>query len=221
MYKKTYKDTIDDIVEFVSDIIFPEHCYICKKGKVSICDKCVAELEKYKNKDIENSEVFSLYKYEDEIRKLIIGYKFYDRSYLKDLFVKLITNDQDAFNFISSYDIIIPVPLHKKRKQDRGYNQSELIARKIARILDVELLNNALVKVKNIKPQTEQVGLNKRKENVIGAYKVIEDKKLNISNKKILLIDDVYTTGSTYNECKKTLIEAGAKIVGILTIAKD
>ena len=102
----------------------------------------------------------------------------------------------------------------------RGYNQSELLAKEIAKILQIKIDTKILKKTKN---NTTQSTLNKaqREKNVIGAYKLKKLEK--IKNKKILIFDDIYTTGSTSNECAKVLLQAGIpkEHIGILTIAKD
>ena len=109
--------------------------------------------------------------------------------------------------------------MHKKKKNQRGYNQSELIAKETAKkVENIEYRNDILIKIRNT---AKQSSLNKeqRKENLKNAYVVNNNEY--ILNKNILIFDDIYTTGSTANECAKTLIEAGAKDVGILTIARD
>lgn len=121
---------------------------------------------------------------------------------------------------MKKYDIILVVPISKKREKERGYNQSELIAKEISKIISVKIEKKILYKVKNTKPQST---LNKqqRQENAKGAY--IAKNTSKIENKKILIIDDIYTTGNTVSECAKMLTEKGIKRnnIGILTIAKD
>ena len=106
----------------------------------------------------------------------------------------------------------------KKRYKERGYNQSLLIAREIAKNENVKLRNNVISKVKNNNTQSK---LNKeeRAENVKNVYKITNNKE--IIDKNILLIDDIFTTGATLNECSKMLKQASAKKVDVLTIAKD
>ncbi|MCI8636957.1 MAG: ComF family protein, partial [Clostridia bacterium] len=117
-----------------------------------------------------------------------------------------------------SYDTIIPVPISKKRRKERGYNQSELIAKEMAKNLGIEYNTDCLFKVKNI---VEQSKLNKeeRQKNIQGVYELHKQNKL--QNKKILLIDDIYTTGSTVNECCKILKQASPKQIEVFTLAKD
>lgn len=208
--------------ECVLDIIFPQKCGICGKVGGSICDKCYENLKKYEIKR-QHEDLFFVYQYEGELRKLILDYKFNDKSYLYKTFAKCLIKNKNVCQFLNCYDIIIPVPLHKKRLHKRGYNQAELVARELSKELTLNnrkilCLSNALIKNKNIKPQSEK-GIAQRKADIKGIYEV---KNANsIKNKKVILFDDIYTTGSTAEECKKMLLEAGVSKVGILTIAKD
>lgn len=163
-------------------------------------------------------ELITMFKYEGIIRKIILDYKFNEKSYTYLTFTKFILKNKNVFEKIKSYDTIIPVPISKKRYKERGYNQSYLIAKEIAKNTDLEILNNCLIKTKNI---IEQSKLNKeeRKINIQGVYE-IKNSAL-IKNKKILLIDDIYTTGSTVNECSKILNKGKTNKIGVLTIAKD
>lgn len=116
------------------------------------------------------------------------------------------------------YDIIIPVPISRKRLKQRGYNQSYLIAKELAKMLNIELDDRILKKIKN---NSAQSVLNKieREHNVNNVYKLFNNK--NIIGKRILLVDDIYTTGSTVNECSKILKMAKVERVDVLTLAKD
>ncbi len=127
-------------------------------------------------------------------------------------------NNKKIFQNLKCYDTIIPVPISKKRLKNRGYNQSYLIAKEISKKTGVKLENNCLTKTKNI---IEQSKLNKeqREKNIKGVYKLNNKQKL--ENKKILLFDDIYTTGSTANECCKILKQAKPNKIAVLTIAKD
>ena len=119
---------------------------------------------------------------------------------------------------MKKYDIIIPVPIHRKRMKKRGYNQSELIARNIGRSIGLELVADALTKEKN---NIAQSTLNRedRQNNVRDVYGIKNIEK--IKNKRVVLVDDIYTTGSTVNECSRILKNAGANKVAVLVIAKD
>ena len=224
-------------IEKALEYIFLPSCGICGKlGEGDLCKKCGKDLEKYLinakekvlidlmendfNKDINYDIInkFHIFRYEDVIRKLIIQYKFNDKSYLYKMFCEFILKDKKAFDFIKSYDIIIPVPIHKKRMKKRGYNQSELIVKELAKRVKIEPGIKILVKTINNKPQSTLSG-KLRKENTKNVYKLIDQEKIN--NKKILLFDDIYTTGATANECILELKKAEPKKIGIITLAKD
>ena len=115
------------------------------------------------------------------------------------------------------FQAVVPVPLHSKRLRERGFNQALSLARFVSRLHSIPLVRNNLVRVRSTHTQ---VGLSKhkRKENVKGAFAVKKEK--NFHNKHILLVDDVYTSGSTVDECAKVLLHAGARTVQILTLAR-
>ena len=203
------------------NLFFPIKCSVCGKIGLPICNKCEEIIKKHEinltnkelfNTNIEIKKIF-IYKYDDIIRDLLINYKFNDYSYLADTFAYLIKNNKKMFGILKSYDIIIPVPLHKKRLLERGYNQTELIAKK----LGIKVETNCLIKIKNIKPQSTK-NAEERKKDIKNTYILKNEEK--IKGKKVLLFDDIYTTGSTANECIKTIIKATNKI-GFLSIAKD
>lgn len=215
-----------NFLDCVLNFIFPPVCGICLKiSKKYICEECM-ELVKFKslNKiDTYNDKNFKkhlyIFKYEGIIRQRILEYKFKEKSYLHRSFLEMILNSKTNIEFINKYDVLIPVPIHKDRIKIRGYNQSELIAKDLVyEIKNIKLDNKVLIKTKNIVAQSS---LNKkqRKNNIKNVYQVKNIE--NIVNKKVLLLDDIYTTGSTVNECAKILKEAGCKEVGVITIAKD
>lgn len=221
---ETFKNALIFLLNKIINELYPKKCIIC--GKLysdEICNKCyktleiLAKTEKYENKSF--NEHTYLFKYEGKIRKLIIDYKFNDKAYLSNFFTKIIIKNEKICRKIKSYDIIIPVPIHKKRKNERGYNQSELIAKKITEnINELQLITNSIIKEKNTVAQST-LTKEQRKQNVKQVYKLINKEK--IQNKKIILLDDIYTTGSTAEECSRILKQNGAKEILVLTIAKD
>jgi ComF family protein len=114
-------------------------------------------------------------------------------------------------------DSIIPVPLFPEKQKKRGFNQASVLAKALARQKDIELIEGQLVKVKKTPPQTSLQASDRRK-NLRGAFEVVHDQ--GIRGKTVLLVDDVYTTGSTLLECSSALIKAGALEVRALTIAQ-
>jgi competence protein ComFC len=117
----------------------------------------------------------------------------------------------------SDADFLVPVPLHPKRKKDRGFNQSQLLARDLAKIKGLRVLGGCLLKVRNIPPQTS-LEAGGRETNVRGAYAV--KRRSRVEGKILILVDDVFTTGSTLGECGLVLRKAGAREVRALTLAQ-
>jgi len=109
-----------------------------------------------------------------------------------------------------------PTPLHVKRQRERGFNQSELLAREMSKVLETSLFNG-LVRVKYTEHQT-LLDKSSREKNLEGAFDVI--KKQDINGKRLLLVDDVYTTGATAEQCAKSLIKAGCRDVFVITCAR-
>ncbi len=117
----------------------------------------------------------------------------------------------------SSVDLVIPVPLHPRRLRERGFNQSLLLARQVSRRRSIPLNFTALRRTRQTHPQTQLSGPERRK-NVRGAFAVGEP--ATVADRKILLIDDVFTTGATIQECTATLLDAGSHEVHALTLAR-
>lgn len=114
-------------------------------------------------------------------------------------------------------EAIIPVPLDPKRKRDRGFNQAQALAKQISRLKGIPLEERVLKKSINVPPQTS-LDERQRAKNVRGAYAIMRPDK--IRGKTVLLVDDVYTTGSTLKECSRMLLRAGAKEVRAITLAQ-
>ena len=154
--------------------------------------------------------------YNEFAQKTVLAFKFGDRTDLTKIFAKWML--AASFDILKDgVDLIVPVPLSYLRLLKRRYNQSALLAKELSLLTGIEKNFSALVKIKNTKPQS-LLKSNARLKNVKGAYKVKHPQS--IKGKKILLIDDVMTTGSTLNECAKTLLKAGALSVDTLTLAR-
>lgn len=214
--------------EKILNLIFPNVCGFCNKiDKNSLCKNCELRLAKYEINCIKDytkdskkyfDYQYSALRYENIVREKIINYKFNENSYLYKTFAKIIIKNKKVYGFLKLYDIIIPVPMHKTKKSVRGYNQSELLASEIAKHMELGFEKNVLIKTKNTKVQST-LTKTQRIENIKNAFCVTDNAK--IKDKKVILIDDIYTTGSTVNECSKVLKKAGAKEIFVVTIAKD
>jgi len=207
---------------FLLDIFFPKFCLGCKKEGEYLCQDCKELLEilrvhrEYKTKYL--SDLYFPLTYKNRLaRKLILSLKY--EPFLKDLaevlaflildHLKLIEKENEFSEFV-----LIPVPLERKRLKWRGFNQTEEIGKRLANFLKVQMLNNVLFKIKETPPQVE-LSEEERKENTKGCFFVKNG--FLIKDKKILLLDDVYTTGATVEEAAKVLKIAGGKeVIGIV-----
>ncbi len=213
-----------NILDFLLSIIYPNICGFCGRiNENSLCEECFERISHnltyniihVKNKNFDKQ--ISIAKYDGEFRDNILAYKFSEKSYMYKTFAKLILKNEKICGIIKSYDIIVPVPIHKKRIIERGYNQSELITKEIAKNIKQIKYIKALKKIKNNERQSE-LKKEERNQNVKNVYE-IQNKQI-IENKKVILFDDIYTTGSTANECAKVLKQNGAKEILVLTLAK-
>jgi ComF family protein len=154
--------------------------------------------------------------YAEELSRLIQGMKFHGRTNLIEPLAALLTDSFFMTWEKEEFDFLTPIPLHRKRKRERGYNQSELLARALARYIAVPF-NPALQRIRTTLPQ---VGLTdaQRRENVRKAFQLVNPTQ--IINKRILLIDDVMTTGATVSSAAQTLLDGGALRISVLTIAR-
>jgi ComF family protein len=119
--------------------------------------------------------------------------------------------------------VLMPVPLHIKKQKDRGYNQSEELAKELSKVLKIPVISDMLTKIKNTESQMK-LKKEAREENLINAFKIsggMSDIPPLAKFKKIFLVDDVYTTGSTMEECAKILKKAGVKSVWGIAIARE
>ena len=219
--------SIKNFYDNILDLIYPPVCGICGKlNQNYLCKKCQKILENQSKFIIDKNQDFNqnfnkhlyIFKYEGIIRRIILNYKFNEKSYLYITFVNFLLKNEKFFKILKSYDTIIPVPISSERKNERGYNQSELLAKELAKKLNIECVKNCLIKNKNIIEQSKLTKV-ERQKNIQGVYILKNKEKL--INKKLLLIDDIFTTGSTVNECCKILKQANPRKIDIFTIAKD
>lgn len=202
------------------DLLFPKKCIDC--GKISekwICDNCFGNIKYGKIEEFKEGEIkylISLFAY-SEIRDKMLKFKFNNIAYIKNYFVELVIRNFRIRKMIEEFDLIIPVPMYWKKKLKRGYNQSELIAKGISKELKIPMNNNVLIKYKNTKTQS-LLDLEERKNNLRECFKLKNIEGL--ENKNVLLVDDIYTTGITINECVKKLKASGLRNISVFVIAK-
>lgn len=197
------------------NLIFPPRCEVCKQdSQEALCQACFDQIKFMKP----HLGIHSVSVYDGVLRKAIHRFKFKKRKRLADalgiLAVKYLSRTQ-ALD-MNEIDVIIPVPLHPKRLRQRGFNQAELIAKVISRYYEITVLP-ALERVKNTRAQFD-LSREERFNNIIGAFKV--SNPAGVYNKRVLLLDDIYTTGATITECAKALKIAGARRVEILALSR-
>lgn len=230
-------------LQALSDLCFPPHCLCCATpllsgGNKDICQLCeetlcviaaplcpVCGLMFVKSGGashlcalcIKNHYAFdrarSAFCYNKEISVLIHSLKFVGKKTGLRTMAVLVENS--SLQELSTPDIIVPVPLHPIKLRSRGFNQSQLLA-KIFFPDQTEKIDHCLIRTRPTRPQTGLKG-NERRKNVVGAFAVRD--AMQIRGKKICLVDDVFTTGTTVNECAKTLKKAGASSVEVATLA--
>ncbi len=180
------------------------------EGSIHLCGNCILRPPPY-------AGARSFGYYTAELSSLVRGFKFYGKRNLARLFAPLL-----AATFCDSWsreeiDIVVPVPLHPKRQQSRGYNQAELLARSLAHKMALPFSKHAVIRRKATLPQ---VGLTdaQRLENVRKAFCCTNPGQ--VARQRVLLVDDVMTTGATVASASRALLEGGALRVSVLVVAR-
>lgn len=207
------------------DLLFPPRCAFCKRilksGEISICARCEESISRTRDGGKQTGEFFSvcvspLY-YEGKVRDSILRFKFDNASRYADLYGRMIA-DCVSEHLAGRYDLITWVPLSSKRLKKRGYDQAMLLAMSAALKLD-DVAVELLVKHTDVPAQSGIGGEEKRRANINGVYRV-HDEEL-VRGKRILLIDDIITTGATMSECARMFRMAGATDVVCATLARS
>ena len=213
------------IVSGLLDLLFPPRCVFCRKFvKTAVdpfCPECRKTLPYTKNGGEQHGLHFSvcvapLY-YVDTVRESLLRFKFKNATGYADVYGALLA-DCIRENLAGRYDLISWVPLSKGRLRERGYDQAMLLAMSAALALD-DVAVSTLRKVREVEKQSTMGSEEKRRANIAAAYEV-EDAEL-IAGKRVLLIDDIVTTGATLSECAGTLREAGAAEVLCAAVARS
>ena len=211
------------MIERFLNILFPKVCLNCgKQGESYLCSSCFLAFDlRFRIFPVQNKYFdFLIYlgKYKDEIRRKILKFKFYNGAYINEYFLEFLLKDKNICDFLKSFDLIIPVPMYKDKKSRRGYNQTELFAKNLGKNLNLSYAEDILIKFKENKTQSLLLQ-NERTKNVRDVFKI--ENYFEIKDKKIILIDDIFTTGATIQICSKLLKKAGAASIIALVIAKS
>lgn len=160
----------------------------------------------------------SIFEFSTEVKRLIHRYKYKREKYLSTPMIHWMTEGLKLYRW--DFDLIVPVPLHPNRQRQRGFNQAELLARGLSKNTGVPLVSHGLLRIRNT-PQQARLDKEQRQKNLEGAFEISQRHKSlkTFHNKTILLVDDVYTTGSTAHQCAKVLLAGGADRVYVITLA--
>jgi ComF family protein len=235
------------LARHVELLIFPSFCRLCasplgRPGEKILCQDCLSRLaprrgpvclccgrffegageDHFCAKCLEQVPPYTVHRscgrYGGVLKDIILLFKYGRVSVLSRALARFAEECLGADQRLwQGADFLVPVPLHRKRRRNRGFNQSALLARDLGRIRRMKVLDGCLVKTKNVPPQTSLEG-GGREANVRGAYGI--KRRSRIEGKTLVLVDDVFTTGATLGECCRELVRAGAREVRALTLAQ-
>lgn len=219
-----YGFAVSKATDWLLDLLFPTRCVLCREaippGRPRICPRCQKTMPQpgpgQRVRGDFFSECVSALYYEGPVRDALRRYKFHGAQGYANAFGELVAA-RIYEELDGKYDVLSWVPISRDRRRSRGYDQAELIARNAAARLCREPVPT-LKKRRGVKPQSLTSSPERRRANIAGAYTPLDPAF--IDGKRILLIDDIVTTGSTLSECAKTLLLAGAEDVLCATLAR-
>lgn len=206
---------------FLLNLFFPPRCVFCHellplREENGICPHCEKTLPRFhgteKTEFVER--VVAPFRYEAAVRDSLRRYKFGGRSFYASVYAPCMAEALRE-NPIA-FDVISWVPLHPRRRRSRGYDQAELLARALSAELGAEAVP-LLRKQRNAAPQSGTGDAAARRANISGCYAILPDAAA--EGRRVLLVDDIFTTGATLSECARTLLMAGCEEVSAVTVA--
>lgn len=209
------------IKQWIIDAIFPPKCVFCGAlAEGCFCDKCRRDLPFTGEHAIVTGEagmeVATPLFYVDKVRSSILRYKFSDKFFFADVYGALMA-DCAAEHFSGRFDLVSYIPVSRRRKKERGYDQAALLAEAMVKRWDTAPVIT-LQKLVDTPRQSSLTDAYQRRANVLGVYEAVDPERFH--TRRILLVDDIYTTGSTMNEAARTLRLAGAAEVLGITLAR-
>lgn len=210
------------------DFIYPPLCIICGelsgKERHLICSPCLDQLEMLDEAVVEGlksvsdlDEVRSVFVYNDPVKTIIHHLKYRNATPLARLIAPYMAFAIRDLREWQTADFLVPIPLHPVKQRERGYNQSGILAQALSEKTGIPVREDILRRRRYTISQTQTAGVEERQKNVRSAFQL--NLKVDIAGKKIILIDDVVTTGSTANTCAALLKSAEASSVFLLTLA--
>lgn len=214
--------------EQILNLIFPPKCIFCKKvlntgAKLYACEDCCTQIPYMKNGNINlikssnyYDDIICVCEYSGIIKEALIRYKFFNKPSYYRTFAQLLYNKISEMTEWEKADIIVSVPLYRKKERQRGYNQSHLISKHLGKLLGIKVDGSLIIRTKNTDSQS-LLNRVQRLQNVKDAFQVTDATA--VYGKSILILDDILTTGTTLNECCKVLKSSGARKVTAAVIA--
>ena len=207
---------------WILHLLFPPRCVLCggllQKNETDLCRNCRIDAPEYPNskRRLQFLDSFAaVWYYEGSVRRSLLRFKFYGARSYASCYGKLLAMKLQQ-EYPEGFDILTWVPVSRLRRLRRGYDQVELIARSVGRELGM-IPVPVLQKIRHNRPQSRLQDDSRRRANVLGAYRLVDSRQ--ICEKKILLLDDILTTGATAGECARILRTAGAKEVHCAAVA--
>ena len=194
-------------------VITENSCAHCGKPLLTeqaICQRCETQRDIF-------HQGFGVFPYH-KIRKVIFDFKFQEHKNDGIVLGKIMARYWKEYygQLLEKTDILLPIPMFEKKKRQRGFNQAEILTETIAKELALEYACDVLMRVKNTVAQN-RLKMEERKQNIKGAFSVEQAEK--VEGKTVVLVDDIFTTGSTINECAKVLFRYGAKEVNFVALS--
>ncbi len=216
-----------EAAEKLLDLIYPDPIYCICCGNIidetrtyGLCDHCVRhmvwDMDPPKMRD--GMEIMRCCQYGIYERTLIFSLKYNGKRYVARHIAEIMRDKLKSVKRDRSYDVIVPVPLYKGKERQRGFNQTALIAKHLAEYLGIKAAPDALVRVRDTRPM-RGLSPGERAENIAGCFAPGEDAERLISGKRVLLLDDFFTTGSTAMECRKELLKLEPESVCFIAFA--
>ena len=203
-------------------LLFPPKCVLCRKlltkEETDLCHHCRTHAPAFSKGNFKLSFVArwtAVWYYKDEVRQSILRYKFSGRRSYAPAYGRMLAMKLQTAGF-EDFDVLTWIPISRQRRWKRGFDQVELLAQAVGEELGVTPVK-CLKKIRNTPPQSGIKSAAARRANVLGAYKVLDPEPFR--DKRILLLDDIITTGATASECARVLMTAGAKEITVASLA--
>lgn len=213
------------IVKGLMELIYPPSLYCVCCGNIidnsrmySLCDHCMNHMEwsGYEEKDKDGMRVMWCVHYSLYSRRMIFSLKYSGKRYISRVIAEIMRDKLELME--QDFDLIVPVPVSEERERQRGFNQVALAGKYLAKLTLTECIDHALLRIKDTRPM-RGLSPQERQENIKGTIALNEKYGKMLKGRKILLIDDFYTTGSTAGECYRALRKAEPESVRFLAFA--